>query len=70
MNQAYEPIIRRVTSVGCDLTTDEATALLDELVHAVAEQQRAWARENQDTLAGNAWDKVHDAIALIDPQAP
>jgi polyhydroxyalkanoate synthesis regulator phasin len=70
MNEAYEPIIRRVTSIGCDLTTDEATALLDDLVHAIAEQQRAWARAHQDALAGNAWDKVQDVITLIDPKTP
>lgn len=70
MNPAYEPIIRRVTSIGSDMTTDEAVVMLDGLVHAVAEQQRAWARENQDALAGNAWDRVHDVITLIDPQRP
>ncbi|MEZ7005648.1 hypothetical protein [Streptomyces sp. AD55] len=68
MNPAYEPLIRRVTSIGCDMTTDEATEMLDDLVHALAEQQRAWARENHNALAGNAWDKVHDVIRFIDPK--
>jgi hypothetical protein len=43
-------------------------ANLDAFAHELAEQQRAWAREHQDALAGNAWDKVHDAIDLIDPK--
>ncbi len=43
-------------------------ANLNAFAHELADRQRAWAQENQGALAGNAWDKVHDAINLIDPE--
>ncbi|MFI6142426.1 hypothetical protein ACIBCC_30070 [Streptomyces griseus] len=40
----------------------------DDTARALAERQRAWAREQQDELAGNAWDQVQNVINLIDPE--
>ncbi|MFF8910537.1 hypothetical protein [Streptomyces olivaceoviridis] len=73
MNPAYEPLIRRVTSVGCDMTTDEAVEMLDDLVHALAEQQRDYA-ENEWT-GDDARMILRRRVArhladLIDPEKP
>lgn len=43
-------------------------ANLEAFANELAEKQRAWARKNQDALAGNAWDQVHAVINLIEPQ--
>lgn len=45
-----------------------AREVLRQHAHELAGQQRAWARERQEALAGNAWDQVHDAINHIDPE--
>jgi hypothetical protein len=76
MNPAYEPLIRRVTSVGCDMTTDETTQMLDDLVHALAEQQRSAQpteppgfKLRQEYI--DAWRDGATSVAdLIDPKTP
>ncbi|MGW2739153.1 hypothetical protein ACWC4D_33760 [Streptomyces sp. NPDC001288] len=67
MNPAYEPLVRKVTSVGCDMTTDEAVKMLDDLTHALAQQIRdvdfGWY---EDDAAGA--ERARDHLAdLIDP---
>ena len=60
-DQEVPPAVMAACTLMLDLVEKEHAAKL-------AEQQKAWARERQDELAGNAWDKVHDVIAVIEPK--
>ncbi|MFB6700206.1 hypothetical protein [Streptomyces rubiginosohelvolus] len=62
----------RVFAASVDQEEMDALAALfgdmpDDTARALTARQRTWAREQQDELAGNAWDQVQTVIDLIDP---
>ncbi|WP_404974812.1 hypothetical protein [[Kitasatospora] papulosa] len=60
-DQEVPPAVTAACTLILDLVEQEHAATL-------AKQQKAWALERQEELAGNAWDKVHDVIAVIEPK--
>jgi hypothetical protein len=66
----YAPLIGRVTSVGCDMTTDEATEMLDALLHGLAERQRAVNFDSYEEDVDGALLARDHLADMIDPATP
>lgn len=63
----YEPLIRRVTLIGGDLTTTEATRMLDTLMREVAERMRAENFDWYEKAADGAIAARDHLADMIDP---
>lgn len=70
ISELYEPLIQRVTSIGGDMTTDEATQMLDALMRGVAELVRAQDVDMYADEANGAFMAQDHIADLIDPAKP